>query len=521
MNKVRKFDLKALAASAVLFAILQGLMSAEVIGPFWELNLILICMNVILASSLNMINGFTGQFSIGHAGFLAVGAYMGAVMTVKLGFSFPLAIVAGTVAAGFLGFLIGLPTLRLDGDYLAIATLGLGEIIRICILNIEYIGGASGLMGIPRMTNFTITFWLMIAVLFFIKNFKNSAHGRACLAIRENEIAADTMGIDTTKYKVMAFTLGASFAGTAGVLFSHYFFIAHPASFTFMRSFDILTMVVLGGLGSLTGSITGAILLTFISAALADFPEWRMIIYSLAMIILMLYRPQGLFGNKELSEKVFNSLKGGKSNMITGVYLPTEGQIYFDGKLINGKKSYQVTQMGMARTFQNIRLFSELSVLDNVKIAYNMHINYSLPHAILRVKRYFDEENNVTEKGMELLKLFHLDKHAYDMAKNLPYGAQRRLEIARALATKPQLLLLDEPAAGMNPQETKELMEMIRWLRDNFKISILLIEHDMSLVMGVCERLYVLEYGMCIATGTPDEIKKNKRVIKAYLGGEV
>ena len=208
-------------------------------------------------------------------------------------------------------------------------------------------------------------------------------------------------------------------------------------------------------------------------------------------------------------------------NMITGVYLPTEGQIYFDGQLINGKKSYQVTQMGMARTFQNIRLFSELSVLDNVKIANNMHIDYSLPHAIFRVKRYFDQEDKVTEQGMDLLKLFHLDKFAHEMAKNLPYGAQRRLEIARALATKPQLLLLDEPAAGMNPQETKELMEMIRWLRDNFKISILLIEHDMSLVMGVCERLYVLEYGMCIATGTPEEIKKNKRVIKAYLGGEV
>ena len=208
-------------------------------------------------------------------------------------------------------------------------------------------------------------------------------------------------------------------------------------------------------------------------------------------------------------------------NMITGVYVPTEGEIYFDGKLINGKKSYQVTQMGMARTFQNIRLFSELSVLDNVKIANNMHIDYSLPHAIFRVNKYFDEEKKVTEQGMELLKLFHLDKHAHDMAKNLPYGAQRRLEIARALATKPQLLLLDEPAAGMNPQETKELMEMIKWLRDNFKISILLIEHDMSLVMGVCERLYVLEYGMCIATGTPAEIKTNKRVIKAYLGGEV
>ena len=208
-------------------------------------------------------------------------------------------------------------------------------------------------------------------------------------------------------------------------------------------------------------------------------------------------------------------------NMITGVYTPTEGKIYFDGKPVNGKKSYQVTQMGMARTFQNIRLFSELSVLDNVKIAFNMHINYSLPQAIFRVKQYFSEEDTVTREALELLNLFHLDAHANDLAKNLPYGAQRRLEIARALATKPKLLLLDEPAAGMNPQETKELMEMIQWLRDNFKIAILLIEHDMGLVMGVCERLYVLEYGFCIATGTPEEIKQNKAVIKAYLGGEV
>lgn len=313
MNSSRKADLKALVAAAVLFAVLFGLLQAEIIGPFWELNLVLIGINVILATSLNMINGYTGQFSIGHAGFLAVGAYVGAIMTVKLGFGIVPALVAGTVAAGFLGFLIGLPTLRLNGDYLAIATLGLGEIIRICILNIDYVGGAAGLMGIPRLTTFPMVFWIMIAILFFIKNFKNSAHGRACLAIRENEIAADTMGIDTTKYKVMAFTLGAAFAGTAGVLFSHYFFIAHPASFTFMRSFDILTMVVLGGLGSMTGSVTGAIVLTFISAALSDFPQWRMIIYSVAMIVLMLYRPQGLFGSKEFSIRMFRSLKmGGK-----------------------------------------------------------------------------------------------------------------------------------------------------------------------------------------------------------------
>ena len=195
--------------------------------------------------------------------------------------------------------------MRLNGDYLAIATLGLGEIIRICILNIEYVGGASGLMGIPRYTNFAWVFWVGVFVIFFIKNFINSAPGRSCLAIRENEIAAETMGIDTTKYKVMAFTIGAAFAGTAGVLFSHYFYIAHPASFTFMRSFDILTMVVLGGLGSMSGAITGAVLLTGISAFLAEYPEWRMVIYSITLIVLMLYRPQGLFGNKELSLKMF------------------------------------------------------------------------------------------------------------------------------------------------------------------------------------------------------------------------
>ena len=208
-------------------------------------------------------------------------------------------------------------------------------------------------------------------------------------------------------------------------------------------------------------------------------------------------------------------------NLITGVYVPTEGDITFNGVRINGKKSYQVTQLGMARTFQNIRLFSELPVIDNVKIAYHMHIGYNLPEAIFRTRKYVQEENEVTKKAMELLTIFHLEDHAYDLAKNLPYGAQRRLEIARALATEPKLLLLDEPAAGMNPQETKELMEMIRWLRDHFHLAILLIEHDMGLVMGVCQRIYVQEYGLCIASGTPDEIRRNKRVIEAYLGEEV
>ncbi|MGL5512245.1 MAG: branched-chain amino acid ABC transporter permease [Sporomusa sp.] len=314
MRVKTKKDIAGLVACIALYAVIQGLILTEFIGPFWQLNIVLIGINIILAVSLNLINGFTGQFSIGHAGFMAVGAYVSAVLTVKFQLPFIAAIVGGALGAGALGFAIGLPTLRLRGDYLAIATLGLGEIIRICILNIQYVGGASGFMGIPRYTDFTWVFALVVFTVFVIKNFIDSTHGRACISIRENEIAAEAMGVDTTKYKVLAFSIGAAFAGVAGSLFAHYFYIAHPASFTFMRSFDILTMVVLGGLGSITGSITGAVLLTFVSAALASYPEWRMIIYSGVLIILMIYRPQGLLGNKEISLKLLGRLTGGKKH---------------------------------------------------------------------------------------------------------------------------------------------------------------------------------------------------------------
>ena len=301
-----------LGLCAVLFAIFQLGFSFKIIGQFWQLNIILVCINIILAVSLNLINGYTGQFSLGHAGFMAIGAYAGAICTVKLALPLVVALAAGAVLAGFVGLLIGLPTLRLKGDYLAIATLGFGEIIRLTVLNIPYIGGASGLTGIPRLTTFAWVFWLMILTVFIIKNLINSSAGRACIAVRENEIAAEAMGVNTTKYKVMAFTVGAVFAGIAGVLFAHYFYLVHPSSFTFMKSIDILTIVVLGGLGSMAGSIVGAVVLTFVSAVLASYAEWRMIIYAVLLIVVMIFRPQGLLGDKDLTERMLKRLKGGK-----------------------------------------------------------------------------------------------------------------------------------------------------------------------------------------------------------------
>lgn len=205
-------------------------------------------------------------------------------------------------------------------------------------------------------------------------------------------------------------------------------------------------------------------------------------------------------------------------NMLTGVYAPTGGNIEYLGEHLNGLKPYDINKKKIARTFQNIRLFSNLSVIDNIKISFNSRIKYSLIDSIFRTPRFKKEEKEIEEECKKLLRAFNLEEKRDDLAKNLSYGEQRRLEIVRALGTKPSLLLLDEPAAGMNPQETIELMKMINWIKDEFHISVLLIEHDMKLVMGICEKIVVLDYGKKIAEGTPEEIKNNQRVIEAYLG---
>lgn len=322
MIKNLLFSLAAIAALLLLGAVLPSL-----VNPYVFQILILCGINIILAVSLNLVNGFTGQFSIGHAGFMAIGGYTAAALTYYLGpvviarasgaglpgnvvgvVFFVASLLAGGAASAAAGFLVGLPSLRLRGDYLAIVTLGFGEIIRVVILNIDAIGGARGFADIPRYTNFFWVAFFALVTIVFVRNLAASSHGRAFLSVREDEIAAEALGINTTRYKVMAFVIGAFFAGVAGGLFGHYLMYLHTNSFTFMKSFEVVIMVVLGGMGSITGSIIAATVLTVLPEALRPVKEFRMVLYAGLLIFLMIVRPQGLLGMKELSVQTFRGL---------------------------------------------------------------------------------------------------------------------------------------------------------------------------------------------------------------------
>ena len=291
----------------------------SVINPYAARLLILSGINIMLAVSLNLINGFTGQFSLGHAGFMAIGGYTSGFFAIHAGPAIlaslgagpenpgwaaggvvlVLGLLIGGVCAAIAGLLIGIPTLRLRGDYLAIATLGLGEIIRVIILNIDAVGGARGLNNIPGYTTFFWVYLLVGLTVIVHWNLVRSRHGRALLAVREDEVAAESLGVSTTRYKVLAFTVGAAFAGMAGSLFGHYLRYLNTNSFGFLKSIEVVIMVVLGGMGSITGSITAAVLLTLMPEFLRPIKAYRMVIYSLMLVLLMILRPQGIFGMKE------------------------------------------------------------------------------------------------------------------------------------------------------------------------------------------------------------------------------
>lgn len=296
------------------YFLITALSRASVLNTYHMQILILLCINIILAVSLNLIIGFTGQLTLGHAGFMSTGGYTAAILTLEFQLPFLLSLLLGGIVACILGYLLGIPILRLKGDYLAITTLGFGEIIRVIIVNLDFLGGPRGLAGIPQKTNFTVAYIIMIITVIVIYNIIHSPKGRAFVSIREDEIASEAMGINTTKYKIQSLAIGAFFAGIAGGLYAHYFMYLDPKSFDFLKSFEILTFVVMGGMGSLSGSILSTSILTYLPEVLRVFAEYRMVFYPAVLLILMLFRPQGLLGTKELSlkplYKVINKLSG-------------------------------------------------------------------------------------------------------------------------------------------------------------------------------------------------------------------
>lgn len=297
------------------FVIDQLLLSGPIQeGPYIHQILILAGINIILAVSLNLINGITGQFSIGHAGFYAVGAYTSASIAYYGGAAIRnlvhflpqtgqdavlllIGLTAGAILAGVAGLAVGIPSLRLRGDYLAIVTLGFGEIIRVFIVNIESIGGSRGFVGIPKLSNFFWVYLFVVIAVMAVHNLANSSYGRAFISIRDDEIAAEAMGVDTTRFKVLSFVISSMFAGIAGGLFGHFTMYLHPNTFTFIKSIDIIIMIVIGGLGNIEGAILGAFLYTVVLEVFREFQNYRLVVFPLFLILIMIYRPQGLLGS--------------------------------------------------------------------------------------------------------------------------------------------------------------------------------------------------------------------------------
>lgn len=296
----------------LLYTILQALMNFGVISRYWQSIITLVLINIIMATSLNLTVGVLGQVNLGHAGFMAIGAYTAGIFLKSTGIAgiagFFISIILAAIVAGIFGFLIGQSVLRLDGDYLAIVTLAFGEIIRVFIENLNITGGAQGMAGIPTTNSFSIFYFLTAISIAMIFTYASSRHGRAVLSIRDNELAAQSCGINVTKYKTFCFTLSAVFAGVAGAMYAQNVGVIAANIFNYNKSFDYLVMVVLGGIGSITGATFSAIFLTIIPELLRPLAEWRMVIYAVVLILVMIFKPDGLLGRREFSIRNFLNL---------------------------------------------------------------------------------------------------------------------------------------------------------------------------------------------------------------------
>jgi len=598
------------AAVAVVLALAPHVMP----DSYWLRIYSLTGVYIMLALGLNVVAGFAGLLDLSYVAFFGIGAYLFAMLSSdQFGIHLPFLLVlpvSALVTMGF-GFILGATSVRLKGDYLAIVTLAFAQIFKLLLLNLDrpvnITGGVNGIynfdpirifgMVVASPVAYSYLIWtatvITIAACFRLKK---SRYGRGWEAIREDELAAESMGIHTTWMKLAAFAGGACIAGATGAIFASFQDSVFPNNFDFPQLVIIYCMVILGGLGNITGVILGAVVLSILPEFLREYGAYRMMLFGLILMVLMAVRPRGLMGEigffvkrrkrpdrdesgvlkastelyysgtdafacaelpryeigretilhldtvsrhfggiAALSALSITVCKGeilsiigpngaGKStvfNLISGVYPPSKGRILYKGKDITNFKPHQVVKAGIARTFQNLRLFNQMTVLDNVRVGQFCR-TASGPFSILcHLPRYRHDEDCTTEKALKILDLFGARLTGYrfhQQARDLSYANRRRLEIARALSTDAEVLLLDEPSAGMNPRETEEITRFIRSLRDTFGYTIVLIEHKLNVVRTISDRVIALDSGVKIAEGSYEAVANDGKVIEAYLG---